>query len=215
MSFMEKVSHTILSLVVASLAVFAINSPVLDDAQQAVVLISNDSGGNGSGVIIAPNVVVTAAHVAAASRPEDQLYARYKGYSLPIQVIKIDHENDMAILRIEGVKCPCVPVASKAPSKNEKVWAVGYPVNSTVKNQITTEGISQGVNSDKKLVFTAPIAPGNSGGAVFRRGWFNYELVTISVAAANASLGFMGSTPVWHLGVGPDTDLLNKFIKES
>lgn len=140
--------------------------------------------GHGSGFAVAPNRVVTNAHVV-------ELASRYPGNvvigvvpsegskSFQGKLIAIDTKRDLALIEFTGAKLPPLALFSGAVTDGETLIALGYPGNvdvatarsaadfitpqSPVRSQggfagtRTLEGISV-------LLHTANIARGNSGG---------------------------------------------------
>ena len=72
---------------------------------------------------------------------------------------------------IEGIELLDKVIA--AGGRFERVIVVGFPygIGATAGRSVVTEGRSQGVmllpDGDVKLIVTAPVAPGNSGGGVY------------------------------------------------
>ncbi|WP_241213110.1 serine protease [Sphingomonas sp. ABOLE] len=140
--------------------------------------------GHGSGFAVAPNRIVTNAHVV-------ELASRYPGNvvigvvpsegskSFQGKLIAIDTKRDLALIEFSGAKLPTLALSSAAVTDGETLFALGYPGNvdiatarsaadfitpqSPVRSQggfagtRTLEGISV-------LLHTANIARGNSGG---------------------------------------------------
>lgn len=145
----------------------------------------SDGRGSGSGIVIAPGVVLTAGHVAV--HPGLAIDGQPVG-GLPVGNTKaVDQDHDLGLLvypaNIAG--CPCAALADHEAEVDERVIVVGYPYG--ISSPIVTEGRSQGVISlpdgEVRLIVTAPVAPGNSGGGVyvFRDG--AWQLVGVLVAS--------------------------------
>ena len=145
-------------------------------APRAAVRLLDTSAGNGSGVVIAPGLVLTAAH--AAVEVENGLLA--EPGAKPLKVLKIDKTLDLAVLQAD-VKCPCAKIADSPAAVDEPVIVIGYPHASAVKHEIVTQGRAQGV-SDHNLNLTAPVAGGNSGGGVFVYRSGEWQLVGVLIA---------------------------------
>ena len=80
-------------------------------------------GIEGSGWIAAPGYVVTNAHVVAGvSRPHVDYYGRR---SWPATVVGFDPTNDLAVLRVPGLRGR--PLRTKAPDTGAAVVVLGYP----------------------------------------------------------------------------------------
>lgn len=144
--------------------------------------------GSGSGVVIAPGVVLTAGHV--ASHPGlNVLVAPPQGDKGKTKAVDQDHDLGLIEYPADIVTCPCAKLADHEAELDERVIVVGFPygIGATAGRSVVTEGRSQGVmllpDGDVKLIVTAPVAPGNSGGGVyvFRDG--EWQLVGILVAS--------------------------------
>jgi serine protease Do len=140
---------------------------------------------SGSGVIVDPDgYIVTNAHVVErATRIEVELalaatgttpgasVLRRRGRIVGAQVVAIDHETDIAVIRVEAKGLPVLPFGdSEALRPGQIVLAFGSPLGlessvtlgvvSAVARQLTPEDPMIYVQTD------APINPGNSGGAL-------------------------------------------------
>lgn len=158
--------------------------------------------GSGSGVMIAPLLMLTAAHVANAGPA-----LSIEGTKAPVRVLRVDPKADLALLMV-AVNCPCASLAMNPPSVDQKVVAVGFPYNHVINAQILTEGRIQGSMVDGATVVTSPVARGNSGGGLFVREHGRYKLVGIVTSVV--SEGFGGS--VHHLVAGASLEQMKTFL---
>ena len=162
--------------------------------------------GNGSGVMIAPGRMLTAAHVAAITEDYPLLLA-----GKPVKVLKIDKELDLALLEVE-MSCPCVSVAEQMPKVDSTGYLVGYPLQRKGTPQFLTEGRIQGLNEEAHRIFTsADAAPGNSGGGLFVFNKDQWELVGILVEIEGMGNIFMPSM-VHFMSRSVDTESIKKFL---
>ena len=140
---------------------------------------------SGSGVIVDPDgYIVTNAHVVErATRIEVELslaasgaapgasVLRRRGRVVGAQVVAIDHETDVAVIRVESKGLPVLAFGdSEALRPGQIVLAFGSPLGlessvtlgvvSAVARQLTPEDPMIYIQTD------APINPGNSGGAL-------------------------------------------------
>src|SRR3990167_5349641 len=81
-------------------------------------------------------------------------------------IVKQDWDNDLALLNVKYLHCPCAKVASTLPQIDRPVYTVGFPMFQFIKTQMVTLGNYQG-DSGEKLIVSSPVAPGNSGGGSF------------------------------------------------
>ena len=122
--------------------------------------------GSGSGILIAPGIIVTNAHVI-----EDGSSFQVGRGGLPLTPIAVDQMHDLALLRgdIDGVP---LPLRSSSPIwLGEAIMAAGYPLMDLLGAdlKVSTGNVSgmTGSHGDvARFQFTAPIGSGSSGGAV-------------------------------------------------
>ena len=139
-----------------------------------------DSGGNGTGWLVAENKFLTNAHVVSNSRI---IYIKKVGDAKPYRarIVHIAHDCDLAMLELEdpsafeGVKPFDV---GKLPQLDTKVKVIGYPIGGE-RISITSGVVSRidflsysHTNVDLHLTvqIDAAINPGNSGGPVIQGG---------------------------------------------
>lgn len=145
--------------------------------------------GHGSGVAIAPNRVVTNAHVMelADRYPDNVLIGvvpsegakSYRG-----RVIAYDAKRDLALIEFSGATLPSAALYSGPVSEGDAVVALGYPGNVDLAtaqsaadyirptSPVRSEGVFSGRRSltgIEVLLHTASIARGNSGGPLLDR----------------------------------------------
>lgn len=145
--------------------------------------------GHGSGFAIAPNRVVTNAHVVElADRYPDNVVIgvvpsegdkSYQG-----RVIAYDSQRDLALIEFKGAPLPPATLFTGPVAEGDQVVALGYPGNvdlATAKSAAdyirpTSPVRSEGVFSGRRsltgievLLHTASIARGNSGGPLLDR----------------------------------------------
>jgi S1-C subfamily serine protease len=91
------------------------------------------------------------------------------GELIDAEVVALDEENDLALLRVDAIGQP-LPLRARAPLvKGEEVFALGYPLISIQgQEQKATFGrvnALSGVQGDERYAqVDVPIQPGNSGG---------------------------------------------------
>lgn len=141
--------------------------------------------GHGSGVVVAPNKVLTNAHVVELVREEPNIVIGVippEGKrSYGARIIAFSPGNDLALLEITGGTLPVATFFATATQDGQGVFAIGYPGNvdraqgmvlSDIIQPMTpvkTQGnISTGRSSKQydTVLHTAPMAAGNSGGAL-------------------------------------------------
>ena len=145
--------------------------------------------GHGSGFAVAPNRVVTNAHVV-------ELAARYPGNvivgvvpsegdrSFQARLVAVDAGRDLALLEVRGARLPALTLFNGPLNEGEALVALGYPGNVDIAtarssadfiaplSPVRSAGIFSGRRSlegTSVLVHTASIARGNSGGPLLDR----------------------------------------------
>jgi S1-C subfamily serine protease len=152
------------------------NTDVLGIAAQSVVRISGTAyacGQNqsGSGFVVAPDRVVTNAHVVAGV--DQPVVEAPGGQTLDGRVVYFDPEDDLAIIAVDGLTAPALALSgSLAPGSDAVVD--GYPFGGPFTSNpaeilaVSDERITDiyGESSSVREVYTlaANIQPGNSGG---------------------------------------------------
>ena len=191
---------------VVQIFVTAFVPPDDEDASTPDPVVERSSG---SGVIVDPDgYIVTNAHVVEnARRLEVELpvpatsragsILKRRGRTVGAQVVAIDHETDIAVLKVEASNLAALPFGdSEELRPGQIVLAFGSPLGlqisvtmgvvSAVARQLTPEDPMIYVQTD------APINPGNSGGALVDT---NGRLVGIntlifSQSGGNEGIGF-------------------------
>ena len=154
------------------------------------VVIVEDSGrrialkGHGSGVAIAPDLVLTNAHLVAEVAQDSDLRV---GVVPPqgstgsfARIVALSPRNDLALIRVTGeVRLPVASLFTGPVEDGADVYAVGYPGNVDMAQglniadivsptqPVKTRGSVSAGRSSKQfdtILHTAPIGSGNSGG---------------------------------------------------
>lgn len=92
----------------------------------------------------------------------------------PVTAVGHDKINDLALLKSNTkIAAEPLPLSATAARLGEEVIAIGYPLQGILGGLNVTNGIVSGLsglgNNSTELQFTAPIQPGNSGGALLDR----------------------------------------------
>jgi S1-C subfamily serine protease len=186
----------LIHLLCACLAVWALaaaaDSGDIQSASRSVVRIavftSSPDGqsfaGHGSGIVVAPNMILTNAHVVAdPSFDEDTSFIVIPSEGKtnhPAHVVKVASGSDLALVQLDDdARLPAASLFTGKVADGADVFAIGYPGSVDVALQqadadtlhpqapIKTRGTVSAGRSGKDvdtLLHTAPIAPGNSGG---------------------------------------------------
>jgi S1-C subfamily serine protease len=175
-------------------------SPVVDRVHDSVVKVSGDARecnrrSTGTGFVIAPERVITNAHVVAGT--EDvriELYdSRYRA-----TVVLFDPETDVAVLRVPGLEAPVLPFAGEAPERGDAI-VVGYPLDgpyTAVSARLRQREPIKGPDIyEEKTVerdvyaIRSEVRPGNSGGPLLSPEGEVYGVI-FAAAADDPETGF-------------------------
>jgi S1-C subfamily serine protease len=99
-------------------------------ARRSVVRVLGTACGlgiQGSGWVAAPGVVVTNAHV-VAGESDTVVQAGLDGQKYAATPLAFDPRNDIAVLRVEGLGAPALPLAGSA-TRGRAAAILGYPEN--------------------------------------------------------------------------------------
>ncbi len=141
--------------------------------------------GTGSGVILdRDGYIVTNAHVVEGARKVQVLLAANmeesdlselalnpRGKTVPAQIVGIDTDTDLAVLKVEQKNLPFLELGdSYRLHQGQLVLAFGNPLG--LENSVTmgvVSSVARQIRSEDPMVYIqtdAPINPGNSGGAL-------------------------------------------------
>ncbi|MDP6041912.1 MAG: trypsin-like peptidase domain-containing protein, partial [Candidatus Latescibacteria bacterium] len=135
----------------------------------------------GSGVILDPNgYVITNAHVvegaqrirvmlSASQNTTRRSILNQMGRVVGAQLVRIDRETDLAVLKINAKDLPALPLAdSDALQQGQLVFAFGSPLG--LQNSVSmgvVSAVARQLEPESPMIYIqtdAPINPGNSGG---------------------------------------------------
>ena len=154
-----------------------------------VVLAAKDGNklafvGHGSGFVVAPDKIVTNAHVVEIARQEPSvvigIIPSQGGTSYGGKIIAFSPGNDLALIQVlDGGRLPPMTIFGGPVGDGAEVVAIGYPgsvdraqgldLDDLIKpmSPVKTTGTISGGRTTKEfdtILHTAPIASGNSGG---------------------------------------------------
>lgn len=150
----------------------------------------------GTGWLINPNHLVTAAHVVNNAK---NIAVIFRDEAINASIVSSDDYNDIAILKLSK-PLPLKPLilASNSSKLGDDIWVMGFPLSSVLGNkiQLTTGVVSAtaGIGNDKRILqITAPIQPGNSGGPLLNSNGNVVGVVTSKLD--DKSMNEQGVTP--------------------
>ena len=164
----------------------------------------------GSGFVIDPDgYIMTNAHVVSGARrvqvvlpagdADGTLATALTGKStiVPARIVGITTELDLALLKVDDVKLPALPLATYSQVRQgETVFAFGSPIG--LRNSLThglISAVARQVDPDSPLIYIqtdAPINPGNSGGPLvnIRGEVVGVNTFIVSQSGGSDGLGF-------------------------
>ena len=145
----------------------------VERASKSVVRVTGIACGlgvEGSGWVARPGLVVTNAHVVAGIQaPRVDVP---DGDSLSSVVVAFDSTNDLAVLRVKGLRAPALPTAD--PERSLPVALVGYPENGPLTRTparlggtaavISRDAYGHGPVQRRMTTIRGAVQPGSSGG---------------------------------------------------
>jgi S1-C subfamily serine protease len=147
--------------------------------------VAIDGTYSGSGTLIAPDVILTAAHVVANGHLQATDSAN--ATTCNAHTIKLAPKLDLALIKVDCVLGPYADLSPSEPLEGSPVRVVGYPAG--IPSVLVTEGyVGHEYKNDYWL--SAPAYGGNSGGGVWCgntvcgvlvRGHQNYNHISIAV----------------------------------
>jgi S1-C subfamily serine protease len=157
--------------------------------------------GSGSGVAVAPSVVITNAHVVSGS-DDIRVGVPGKAGEARATIIGLDESSDLAALRVDGGGLrPLDFAAGGLPDPGTPVFVIGHRGGEGPEIAWATAGPRPRLRAGARPIefwseVSAPVGPGNSGGAVLDAGGrmigMPSLLVTYATGASRARPGGSG-----------------------
>ena len=148
-----------------------------------VVATYGPEGRQGSGVTLAPEVVVTNCHVVKDAAKIEVWGA--SSHHFPAKVLRRQIEQDLCLLYAPGLDTSAAKVNyASEPQPGERVYAVGSPRGLELT---ISEGLVSGLRGTALGDFiqtTVPISPGSSGGGLFNQSGELVGLTTLGLTSA-------------------------------
>lgn len=159
----------VVALLFATSALAEDTAQVFERVRGAVVTIeARDERGEpesqGSGVVIAPEQVVTNCHVIDDA---DTLQATWLGKPLKASLLRRDAPRDLCLLGVPGLQASPAPLRLRAELRvGEAVYAVGNPLG--MELSVSAGLVSALPATGEPHIYTnTPLSPGSSGGGLF------------------------------------------------
>ncbi len=185
--------------------VMSFSDPVVSRVRDSVVRIDGQAPGcqralEGSGFVIAPERVLTNAHVVAGTASVEVTTASGR---LAARTVLFDPQTDVAVLDVPGLEQNVLPLAADTASSGDAAFALGYPGGgpltlspARVRSRQVLDGANiYRVGEVRREVYTirGQVRPGNSGGPLFNSAGQVIGVV-FGVAVDDADTGFALTT---------------------
>lgn len=145
-------------------------SQIFRNASRSIVVMeaNGDDGklvAQGSGVVIAPGVVISNCHV---FKDASTATVRYDQRRFPALRLHSDRERDLCSFSITGLTAAPVNMGSTAPIEvGDRAYAIGAPQGFELSLSDGLISSLRPVDGGRMLQITVPISPGSSGGGLF------------------------------------------------
>jgi len=149
--------------------------------------------GHGSGFLITNDGhIITNAHVVGTGATAKVRFEQ--GFSLDGQVVKVNRDFDLALIKVPGNDLPALALGNDADLQlGQELYAIGTPLDKSL-GQTVTRGILSGrreIEGCKYLQTDVPINPGNSGGPLIGADGKVMGVATLKIKAAGVEgIGF-------------------------
>lgn len=118
----------------------------------------------GGGVVVAPGLVATNAHVAAGGSP---VFVSQGGVTWRATAIRVDPDLDLCLLTVPGLPLPPAEAGGGLPAAGAPVFAIGFPGG---RGPVVSQGRLRAVwhyRDGRLLQADVETHPGSSGGGLF------------------------------------------------
>lgn len=169
----------------------------------------------GSGFLVADDLVLTAAHVAANASELTMEFPDHEPVNL--EVVYSEPAQDTALLRlIDPVAATPLQLSDNAAMAGQQVGVVGYPlgytaphVNSGMVSSVDDEATLDGHLMDRLVTLDAAVNPGNSGGPVL-----NVQGEVVGLITSSAASGRVEGTTAEGIHFAIPVDRLRPILDE-
>ena len=171
--------------------------PQVAAAAKSVVKVLGTACGlgvEGSGWVARDGLVVTNAHV-VAGEDDTEVLVGGNGPGLPAHAVYFDPRNDIAVLRVDGLQAPALPMVNARSGASGAI--VGYPLDGPLRVRAARVGNTQDVLTEdaygrgpvrRRIVsLRGLVQSGNSGGPVIDRQ--GRVLATVFAATTSGAKG--------------------------
>ena len=152
-----------------------VDDPQVDAAARSVVKVLGTACGlgvEGSGWVAGDGLVVTNAHVVAGQK-DTRVLLQGEEPGIAAQAVHFDPRNDVAVLRVPGLRAPALPIAD-APRPGTSGAVLGFPRNGPyderagrlggTREVVTQDAYGRGPVRRQITSLRGAVRSGNSGG---------------------------------------------------
>ena len=196
----------------STVRVFAIGSVGVEDFDvgEHTYKLASPRAGHGTGFIVAPGMVLTAAHVVDDARNIVVRLPESGGF-FAARVAYFDKAADISVLAFEpdreaAAAAPLVLAKKGGARVRETVFAIGYPVDATRTTPQSARGIIAGRLEDGTIQLDMTLNGGNSGGPLVNQ---DDQVIGMVVARGAVERGIQG------IGYAVQVERLVKAIAEA
>lgn len=171
---------------------FADRNAMIPALVKGVVTVEMKDG-HGSGFLITSDgYIITNAHVVGTSATAKVRFEQ--GFSLDGQVVKVNRDFDVALIKVPGNDLPALSLGNDADVQlGQELYAIGTPLDEKL-GQTVTRGIMSGkreLDGHKYLQTDVSINPGNSGGPLITNDGKVVGVATLKIKATGVEgIGF-------------------------
>jgi serine protease Do len=166
----------------------------LDKVMDSVVIVQNGSN-IGSGVLVSEEgYILTAAHVVTGAQSVAVYLA--DGESVPGQVLRVDPDQDVALVKIAGGQYHCLPLQRKEPVIGSEVYGIGVRLAGNLAFTVAraqVKGYLEAGGGPVYIQTDANLAPGNSGGPLLNASGEVVGIVSWKLTRRDANVLSFGS----------------------
>lgn len=147
--------------------IFARLQPLVFKVRTAISAEANKSSYGTGFVVDRRGVLATNFHVVAEALHQPKKYGIFvaiDGQQLAAQILRVDLQNDLALIKIAKPFTRVIPLARELPKQGNSTFSLGFPedLNMTIVNGTYNEIINYGTYASLHL--STPINSGMSGG---------------------------------------------------
>ena len=154
------------------------------ELKKSVIRINDKESFNGSGVVLAQGMVLTAYHV-VDEIPKENLYIDVEGELRKAVLVRFDVKLDLALLYVDTKGLDSIPLGEHTLIRGDYVWAVGFAAGGPLRSSLGTIQYKQGPD----YISDNYVRRGSSGGALLYCNKRRASLVGIVLALYEETYG--------------------------